>query len=796
VANNKIIINNDKVTNISSDNPTSVSSVDQSSLSFSGSENILSQSISSDSTTIKKKCSTPKTKVVCNQNAGKSVNLTEPLKLEVQIPATKNKLEISKIKGKTKVQIEEELSGYSIKDQGQDIACITKLEESCKKPTTGGGSSGPETDPIFTASVAAGITVGNITNWNTAFSWGNHALFGYLTSYTETDPVFIASPAFSITNTLITNWNNAFSWGDHSLAGYLTSYTETDPVFTAWLATNPLSGFLSAGDNVSLLTNDAGYITSYTETDPVFTAWLGTNPLNGYALLDATNQPFTGNLSILRGTDNQVNWGKETTANEFFIENQITPFAAGSGVSFNGNGWASRANVTLGTVYSFEFWFRSSSTASQIVFSGSSQIHFWITNTGSQIRAYHSGSFAFWGINIVNGAWRHVVVTRNGNDLTLYVDNVSQGTQNIAGGVSRSYTHIGRYANDTSHNVNGIIDEFVIWSKALSPAEVSARYNSGAGDIISNFTDVIAEYRFDNNYVDNSPNAYDLTAGGSGNTFVSGKVSAGAISPQLHKILRHYNTNEDQSIGIIDFGKVIPGSYSTINNYYSMLHTFYGRNGTLLGTLENAGIAFSVGLSGTTILTSGNITTATRFYSGIGTAALPNFSITADTNSGFGCLSSDIIYGSTAGVERFRVIANGQFGIGGSPGQQLDVINNQNGATYIRSTNNNTGVTAIAGVFSQANNANLYLFAHGSGRTATRYGVSLSNIAELATLSGATALLIGTGTQNIPIIFGTNNLERLRIHQDGYFIASAMPTSSAGLPVGAIWSDGGTLKIV
>lgn len=53
-------------------------------------------------------------------------------------------------------------------------------------------------------------------------------LAGYLTSYTETDPVFGASPAAGITSTQISNWDIAYGWDDHSLAGYLTSYTETD----------------------------------------------------------------------------------------------------------------------------------------------------------------------------------------------------------------------------------------------------------------------------------------------------------------------------------------------------------------------------------------------------------------------------------------------------------------------------------------------------------------------------------------------------------------------------------------
>ena len=73
----------------------------------------------------------------------------------------------------------------------------------------------------------------NKANWDTAYSWGDHALAGYLTSYTETDPVFSASAAAGITSTQITNWDTAYGWGDHSTAGYLTSYTETDPVFSA-----------------------------------------------------------------------------------------------------------------------------------------------------------------------------------------------------------------------------------------------------------------------------------------------------------------------------------------------------------------------------------------------------------------------------------------------------------------------------------------------------------------------------------------------------------------------------------
>ena len=127
-----------------------------------------------------------------------------------------------------------------------------------------------ETDPVYGASPAGGILGTDITNWNTAFGWGNHATAGYLTSYTETDPIFGASPAGGITGTNVTNWNTAYGWGNHATAGYLTSYTETDPIFVA----SPANGI--TGTNITNWNTaygwgnhaTAGYLTSYTETDP------------------------------------------------------------------------------------------------------------------------------------------------------------------------------------------------------------------------------------------------------------------------------------------------------------------------------------------------------------------------------------------------------------------------------------------------------------------------------------------------------------------------------------------------
>lgn len=108
---------------------------------------------------------------------------------------------------------------------------------------------------------------GNSTEWNTAYSWGDHSTQGYLTSFTETDPIFSASVAANITSTDTSNWDTAFGWGDHSTQGYLTSLTDTlDDVTTRGATTNNsiTVGSLLVG---SLLEIDAETTTLATTTE-------------------------------------------------------------------------------------------------------------------------------------------------------------------------------------------------------------------------------------------------------------------------------------------------------------------------------------------------------------------------------------------------------------------------------------------------------------------------------------------------------------------------------------------------
>ena len=86
-------------------------------------------------------------------------------------------------------------AGYLTQESDPVATAAGYLTEESDPIATAAGYLTSETDPIATAA-------------------------GYLTA--ETDPEFTGSSAASITSSDITDWDAAASWGDHALAGYLT----------------------------------------------------------------------------------------------------------------------------------------------------------------------------------------------------------------------------------------------------------------------------------------------------------------------------------------------------------------------------------------------------------------------------------------------------------------------------------------------------------------------------------------------------------------------------------------------
>jgi len=165
-----------------------------------------------------------------------------------------------------------------------------------------------ETDPVFSAAPASGITNTNITNWNTGYSWGNHASAGYITAEADTLATVAARGA---TTTADVTVNDMTVNGDLTVIGTTTSNNQStlnvaateiiindgqtgtpaldgflkidrgnsNDVAIKWSEGNDRWQFSNDGSNyynlpiaTSDLTNDSGYLSSYTETDPIFIA--------------------------------------------------------------------------------------------------------------------------------------------------------------------------------------------------------------------------------------------------------------------------------------------------------------------------------------------------------------------------------------------------------------------------------------------------------------------------------------------------------------------------------------------
>jgi len=94
----------------------------------------------------------------------------------------------------------------------------------------------------------------------------------YLTA--ETDPVFAASDAAAVTAAKISNWDTAYGWGDHSTQGYLTgsglqTRTTAQVTTASILSTGEANVSITTPPTYALLkiqTSHAAWVTLYTDT--------------------------------------------------------------------------------------------------------------------------------------------------------------------------------------------------------------------------------------------------------------------------------------------------------------------------------------------------------------------------------------------------------------------------------------------------------------------------------------------------------------------------------------------------
>ena len=153
-----------------------------------------------------------------------------------------------------------------------------------------------EQDPIYSVSAAAGISVWNISNWNTAYGRGNHASAWYLTGWSLSAYATTSSLSSYVLQSQTGNWNTAYGRGNHRTMGYLTG--ESDPLYAASAAHGITATDITHWDTVYSRGDrrTQWFMTSYTENDPVWNAAKG-----NYVL-----QSQTGNRNTAYGRGNHA----------------------------------------------------------------------------------------------------------------------------------------------------------------------------------------------------------------------------------------------------------------------------------------------------------------------------------------------------------------------------------------------------------------------------------------------------------------------------------------------------------
>jgi hypothetical protein len=135
-----------------------------------------------------------------------------------------------------------------------------------------------------------------------------------------------------------------------------------------------------------------------------------------------------------------------------------------------------------------------------------------------------SGNYLYGVTPVDDDKWHHFGAVYDGDTFTLYLDGEKESSEESTGLITASTYPllIGENAQATGRFWNGLIDEVVIYDRALSTGEI--RYLAGFRAMDNPGTDaLIAAYPFENDVLDGSGNGNDATVNGDP-AFVEGLV--------------------------------------------------------------------------------------------------------------------------------------------------------------------------------------------------------------------------------------------------------------------------------
>jgi len=258
-----------------------------------------------------------------------------------------------------------------------------------------------------------------------------------------------------------------------SVAASSISFTYPTPVDNAILNTSYA--------NINTTITDPAGSTALINWDNSLLGWWRMNEAAGGALVE----DFSGN-----GYDGT--WNGNVTSN-------VTSGKFGNGLDFDGvNDNVSIPPINAGTVHSASVWINFRDTDDGVVIGriGPPLFFGYLLYINQTHLFYNSG---YEGGNdyvivphggLTSGTFYNIVTIRNGTSVSFYKDGVQLGTTQTlkTNNPLNGLVSIGMYEN-REYPTNMILDEVRIWNRVLSPQEIIASYDAGAG-LYNNFTNL------------------------------------------------------------------------------------------------------------------------------------------------------------------------------------------------------------------------------------------------------------------------------------------------------------------
>lgn len=214
-------------------------------------------------------------------------------------------------------------TNYTISGTSQLLSVPYALFAKTAETTTGGAT--PETDPVWTASSSNYYTKGNMqTSGSAQVNFNNLTNKPTtLTGYGITDAINTTHAANSITSNNVSNWNSAFAWGNHAGLYRPVTYVPGWSEITNKPVLDGSETKVTAGNNVTVTgagTTASPYVINATGTSGTPSAQWTTSGDN----ISSTN---TGNVGI--GTANPVPF--------YGTGKTLTIASSGTGEAFGAN---------------------------------------------------------------------------------------------------------------------------------------------------------------------------------------------------------------------------------------------------------------------------------------------------------------------------------------------------------------------------------------------------------------------------------------------------------------------------